>query len=257
MLAFDDAPLWLIFLLSLLLLFAAIECGCLLYSRAKQAVSSDIHTLEASILGLLALMIGFTFSMSLARYDMRRDEMLKEANAIGTAALRARLLPDPHSSRSLDLLRQYVGVRLDLIEANTSSDALREALKKSGEIQEALWQEVKAVAVLNNSPVPTGMFIESLNNMIDSQEKRLDALRNRVPGAVLFALYCLAIISMAFSGYASSSRKPVIRTPIYVTGCLIAMVILLIQDLDRPNKGLIRTNQQSIIDVARAIEGYR
>jgi hypothetical protein len=213
--------------------------------------------LEASVLGLLALMLGFTFSMSLSRYDMRRDELLKEANVIGTTALRARLLPAPHSTRSLDLLREYVGVRLTLIEAGSTADALRVAMKRSNEIQEALWQGAKAVAAVDHSPVPTGMFIESLNDMTDSQEKRLDAALNRVPGSVLLALYCLAAVGAAFSGYASRNQSPRARVPTYVTSFLVAMVILLIQDLDRSNTGFIQTNHQSMINVAHMIAGYR
>ena len=88
-------PLGLIFVLSLVALIGSALIGCYIGDRATERASASISTLDGAILGLLALMIGFTFSMSLIRFDARRDAVLQEANAIGTTALRARLLPAP------------------------------------------------------------------------------------------------------------------------------------------------------------------
>ena len=111
---YADFPLPLIFVVSLVLVLTACEIGHNLGLRADDRVSSNLSTLEASILGLLALMISFTFAMALSRFDTRRDAVLNEANAIGTTALRARLLPAPHNTQCLTLLREYVQIRLDI-----------------------------------------------------------------------------------------------------------------------------------------------
>ena len=91
-------------------------------------------------------MIGFTFAMSLSRFEARRDAVLNEANAIGTTALRARLLPEPHRTETLKLLREYVKIRLDITQRAVSQTELTTAIDRSNALQEALWQQAKAMA---------------------------------------------------------------------------------------------------------------
>ena len=105
--------------------------------------------------------------------------------------------------------------------------------------------------------VPTGLFIQTLNEMIDNHEKRLIAFRNRIPNIVLAALYGIAIVGSAFSGYATGLDRPRSRLTVYVMGALIAAMTLLIQDLDRPTGGFITTSQQPMIDAAAALAGYQ
>jgi hypothetical protein len=161
-------------------------------------------------------MVGFTFAMSLSRFEARRDAISAEADAIGTTALRARLLPEPHRKEVLELLRDYVKVRLD----------------------------------------PTGLFIQTLNEMIDDQAKRLAAIRNRVPNVVQLGLFGVAIVASGFAGYATGLDKRRSRFPVYLMGLLAGAVILLILDLDRPGAGFIEVSQQPIIDTASSIAGY-
>jgi hypothetical protein len=182
--------------------------------------------------------------------------LLNEANAIGTTALRARLLPEPHSTETLKLLREYVQVRLDITQRVPTPEEFSAAVSRSNEIHEALWQQAKAMAAKVNGIVPTGLFIQSLNELIDDQEKRLTALRNRVPNVVLLALYGVAAVAGAFSGYAGGLGNRSSRLPTYVMIFLISAVILLIQDLDRPSTGFITTSQQPMIDTAAAIAKY-
>ena len=92
--------------------------------------------------------------------------------------------------------------------------------------------------------------------MFDSQEKRLDALYARVPNVVILALYAAAIVAFLFAGYANGLQARRVRVPIYVMAVLVSTVILLIQDLDRPNAGFIIINQQPMIDTAASIEAY-
>jgi uncharacterized membrane protein YidH (DUF202 family) len=245
-----------VFLVSVAVILAASEIGRRLGARTTGRSGKNISTLESAILALLALMIGFTFAMALSRFEGRREAVLNEANSIGTTALRARLLPPPHRAEVLRLLREYVQVRLDLTQGIPSPMRLNATITRSNEIQEALWQQATAVARKDSGLVPTGLFIQTLNEMIDNQETRLTALRNRVPNIVLIALYGIAAIASGFTGYASGMEARRSRLPVYITGILICAVILLIQDLDRPGAGFITTSQQPMVDTAASIAGY-
>jgi hypothetical protein len=253
---FAEYSLPLIFVGSLLSILVASEVGRALGLLASRRQRENISTIEGAILGLLALLIAFTFSMALSRFEVRRDAVVDEANAIGTTALRARLLPAPFNTDSLKLLRDYVQIRLDLTERIATAPEIATALARSNAIQEALWQQAKAVAVKDNAMVPTGIFIQSLNEMIDNQEKRLSAIANRVPNIILMALYGIAIFAGAFSGYASGLDVQRARLPIYAMAVLVAAMVLLIQDLDRPSAGFIRISQQPMLDAAASISAF-
>jgi hypothetical protein len=252
----SDYSLALIFVVSLLAIFAATELGRQLGLIGSRRQRESISTIEGAILGLLALLIAFTFSMALSLYELRREALLNEANAIGTTALRARLLPAPNNAECLQLLREYIQTRLDIARSTASLPEVTAAVARSNAIQEALWQQAKALAGNDNALVPTGLFIQSLNEMIDDQEKRLTAFANRVPNIILMALYGVAIFSGAISGYASGLEVQRARLPIYAMAVLIAAMILLIQDLDRPSAGFIKVSQQPMVDVATSISAF-
>ena len=252
----SEPPLWLIFIASLIFILGASEVGHRFGLLAGDRSRENISTLEGAILGLLALMIGFTFAMALSRFEARRDAVLLEANAIGTTALRARLLPAPHNGECLKLLQEYVQIRLDITRRVANTEGLNASIARSNEIHEALWQQVKAVAAKDPSVVPTGLFIQTLNEMIDDQEKRLTAAFNRVPSIVLIALYGVAIVASAFAGYAAGLDGQRSRLSFYTMGVLVCAMILLIQDLDRPNAGFIKVSQQPIIDTAAIIATF-
>jgi hypothetical protein len=242
-----------IFLVGLAVIWAPSEIGWQLGSRGGGREGGNVSTLESAMLGLLALIIGFTFAMALSRFEARRVAVLNEANAIGTTALRARLLPESHRTDVLKLLKEYVQIRVDVVQSDPSMAELRTVVDRSNAIQEALWQHAKAIVAKDNSMVPTGLFIQTLNEMIDDQEKRLAAFRNRVPNVVLLGLFGIAAVTGGFAGYASGLDPKRNRLPVYIMGFLVSAVILLIFDLDRPGSGFIRNDQQSMIDVAASI----
>lgn len=249
-----DIPLPVLFVSSLALFSIASEISHWLGVRA--ANEANVATLEAAVLGLLALMLSFTFAMAAERFDARRDALLKEANAIGTAGLRARLLPAPHNAESLKLLRDYIGVRVSLVEGNSVATALDASVARSNELQERLWREAKSAAAKDNSFVPTGLYLQALNDAFDAQENRLTAYRHRVPRIVFIALYGIAAIGVGFSGYASGLERRKWRLPVYLVALLVASVILLIQDIDRPDSGSVRVSGQPIIDTANALAAF-
>ncbi len=251
---FEDTPLSAIFLVSVALFAAASEIGHGL--GLKSGREANIATLEAAVLGLLALMMSFTFAMAVTRFDERRNAMLQEANAIGTAALRARLLPAPLNAESLDLLKDYTAVRVQLAQSQERLAPLGAAVARSNELQERLWRVVRAAAAKDNAMVPTGLYIQALNDVVDSQERRLTAFRHRVPRVVIFALYGIAAVGIGFAGYASGLERSRWRLPVYLVNILVASVILLIQDIDRPDSGSVRVSADPLIDAANSIASY-
>jgi len=246
----------LISLAGLAVILAVSEIGWRLGVRADHQAAGNITTLESGMLGLLALMIAFTFSMALSRFDARREAVLNEANSIGTTALRARLLPEPHRTETLKLLRNYVQLRVDIVRSGASLAEAAAAIDQSNMIQEALWQQTIAIAAKDKAMIPTGLFVTSLNGMIDDQGKRLAALRARMPNFVLLTLFSIAAVAGGFAGFASGLDAKRTRLPIYVMAVLISAVIYLILDLDRPSSGFITNNQQPIIDAASTIDAF-
>jgi hypothetical protein len=149
-----------------------------------------------------------------------------------------------------------VQIRLDIAHRIPSRAELEAAIAKSNVVQEALWQQAKAVAAKDSMMVPTGLFVEALNQMIDNQETRLTEARNRVPNIVLLALYGITFVAITFTGYAAGIESRLWRPGAYITGLVAAAVILLIQDLDRPTAGFIIVSQQPLIDAAQSLAGY-
>jgi hypothetical protein len=256
MLDLYDYSLFTIFVFGVVLILAAGEIGRRIGIRAGAHGAGNPSTLESAVLGLMALMIGFTFAMALSRFEARRDAVLNEANAIGTTALRARLLPRPERDEVLRLLREYVSVRLDVTNRPVSRAELAAAIDKSNSIQEALWQQAKAMSAKDTGMVPTGLFIQTLNEMIDDNGKRLAALRNRVPNIVMLALFGIAAFGTAFAGYGSGLEARRAHLPIYLTALLLSGVILLILDLDRPGTGFVEVSQQPMVDTAASIAAF-
>jgi hypothetical protein len=248
-----DFPLLLIFLGGACIVFVACEIGWQLGKRNDGAgVSGNVSALEQALLGLLALMVGFSFLMGLTRFEARREAVVSEANAIGTAALRARLLPEPTRTETLKLLREYAQTRVDYLPTMKSLAQLPEAIARSNNIHEKLWRHVQTLSLKDNM-VATLLFIPALNEVIDNQAKRLSELRNQIPEAILIALFAIAAVSCGFAGYASRLDPLRNRLPAFITATLVNAVIFVILDLDSPRIGFIRIDQQPIVDMIASL----
>lgn len=253
----DAIPVGVWFLATAILLWVAIETGYRL-GRWRHSVRADekdqpVGAMVASILGLLALVLGFTFSLSATRFESRRQAALDEANAIGTTYLRSKLLPAAQRDEVGDALREYVEVRL---AGSYSSDysALDRAIARSDELHQQLWGAALDASAERDTPA-TALFVESLNELIDLHSVRLYAgLRSRIPlviwGALLF-LSLLAFLGVGYQcGLSATRRSPA------MLGFVVAfsVALYLIADLDRPQQGLLRVGQESIVDVQKMMQ---
>ncbi len=249
---------WAAYGLSMAAMLAAAELGRLIGvwwdHRHHEAMSANIPIFVGAALGLLSLMIGFTFSMTLSRFDARLSGVVNEANAIGTTALRARMLPEPHASDVKELLRAYVQLRIDATRTPASATSLERVIARSNELQAELWQHAAAVSAADPRSVPAGLFVQAVNEMIDLQETRLAAGRNRVPAVVFFLLYAVGVVAIGLSGYVeglAGGREG--RIPVAIMAVMIASVIAVVGDLDRSQGGFITVGQQAMENVKEGL----
>jgi hypothetical protein len=253
----DAVPLWLLFVLMIAASWAAVEGGYRLgkWRRARTAEEKEapVGAMVGAILGLLAFMLAFTFGLAASRFDDRRQMVLEEANAIGTTYLRARLLPEPQRGESARLLREYVDARLRTVEEGK----LAEAIARSEELHELLWAEAVKAAERQPGPI-TGLYVQSLNEVIDLHAKRIQvSLRNRIPLVIWAGLFVLAVLGMASVGYqsglAATRRSPAMSALVLA----FAGVLFLIADLDRGQEGLLQVNQQAMVDLQRSMKAAK
>jgi len=235
------------------LIFLAVEAGFRVgrwrQRRAEHEKETPVGAIAAAILGLLAFLVAFTFGMAASRFETRRGLVLDEANAIGTTYLRAALVPDPHRTEIRTLLREYVDLRLGGVEPGMAVPALARSEKLQGQ----LWAQ--AVSVAEKKPTPiTGLFIQSLNEVIDLHAKRVTlGMRNRIPITIWGALYFTAILAMVGVGYHEGLVSTTRTLATLVLVVTFAGVLGLLADLDRPQEGLIRVSQQAMIDLRKSM----
>ena len=250
----DLLPIWGVFLATVAVVLLAVEGGFRLGQyrrrRSEQEDRPPVGEMVAATLGLLAFLLAFTFGLAASRFDVRRGLVIDEANAIGTTALRAGLLPEPHRSDVQHLLREYVDVRLEAVQPGK----LSRSISRAEELHARLWAHAIAVGEKNPGSIVVGLFVASLNEVIDLHAKRLAlGVRNRIPGAIWAALSFVAIIGTSVMGYhaglAGSGRSLALLALVLA----FSAVVTLIADLDRPQEGLLRVSQQTMIDLQRTL----
>src|SRR3954469_22530535 len=215
------------------------ELGNLIGRRLRKAhiEGGDIGTLTGAALGLLALLLAFSFSIALSRYEARRNMVLEEANAIGSTANFALMLPKTSQESILSLLRDYTTVRIGL-GVPFNPPKMEHDVARSLALQSQLWQH--AVAITQEAPqsLPAYRFVASLNEMNNIHERRLTVLRNHVPPEVMIILIAVSMVAMGFTGYHAGvvgTHRRIINLIMPVT---VAVLIVLVVDLDRPSRGL-------------------
>jgi hypothetical protein len=246
----DFAPLWAVFAGSLAIALVAAEIGHRLgrvrYRNAEHEKEPTVGGIVAAELGLLAFLLAFTFGLAASRFEARRETLLDEANAIGTTFLRSQMLPEPEQSEIRRLLREYVDLRLAAVQ----EAQLEPGIQRSIQIQDELWKKAVSAAEKDARSIPTGLFIQSLNDLIDLHAKRLlVGLRSRIPMTVWLVLFTVAALSFGSLGY-HSGLTGARRSPIVLTLAItFAFVLWMVIDLDRPLEGFLRISQQPMIEL--------
>jgi hypothetical protein len=228
--------------------------GRRLHDGKDEALKTQVNGLQGSLLGILALLLGFTFSQSLQRYDARSAAVVEEANAIGTTYLRADLLPGELAAESRGLLRDYVDlrVRAGMVSLDRQDDR-KELQQAAFDLQQRIWRLAVQAAAVSDKPPTINLYLQTVNDMIDSNARRDAALDRHVPELVLFLLYGTFILTGGLIGYAAGVSGSRVSKGSFILVSLIVVLVFIIIDLDRPRRGLIEVNQASLISLAEAV----
>jgi hypothetical protein len=238
------------------ILVVALEVGRLLGARARASADAETRSyatgVQTAILGLLALLLGFAFSLSASHFVANRDLVTEEANAIDTAFRRADLAAEPQRSSLKQQLRRYLETRIAYYTPDLDAPGRLRIDEESYAIQEDLWRTTRAAA--ERSPTyMTALLVYAINRVIEMHETRVDAARNHIPRVVMWLLLSMAGAGTALTGYVSVYGRGRHRSPTAIIVVLIALVLVAIVDLDRPIRGLTHGGQPSLIKLRRVM----
>jgi hypothetical protein len=210
-------------------------------------------SVETASLGLLALLLGFSFSLVASRFDSRRQVIVREANAISTAYLGAELLAEPHRSELQAMLRRYVVTRIRAYDLGTLAAA--DAAIRSKEIQDTLWKREIVAAHDERVPVVFATAVaRALSEVNDSSEAAVSAFENKMPASIMRLLFAIAFIATWIAGYCNGVRGKRLLLVLFVQPLLIALVITVIADMDEPFRGWLRVSRNPLVRAQESMQ---
>lgn len=228
------------------LFLAMVVCLEIGYRVGRRRIERDgathegLGSIETATFAMLGLLLGFAFSGALGRFDNKRDLIVQEANAIGTAYLRLDLAPTSDQPELRRLFREYLDARISVYGTPQDDEATSRSIAAADAIQQRVWSAVIESANRDTSQNVARMIVPAINDMIDITTVRTVALYTRLPDAILALLLIAALCSAMTAGYAMSRRgqRSILHVMLYATS--IAMTIYVVLDLEHPRRGLIR-----------------
>jgi hypothetical protein len=208
----------------------------------------DFDIVRAATLTLLGLMIGFTFSMAVTRYDQRKTLEEAEANAVGTEYLRIGLLPAEEAARLRELTGQYLDQRIAFYLAQDQRDVARINVA-TAKLQGDLWAAVARVATADPTPV-MALVVAGMNDVLNSQGYTQAAYWNRIPVAAWSMLILMSIACNLLIGFGERRKGSLL---LLVFPVVVSISFLLIADIDSPRGGIIRVNPQNLLATAESM----
>lgn len=251
----DRLNSWMLLTATVAIVLASLEAGYRLgvfrHRRSDSEKETPVGEVVAATLGLLAFLLAFTFGFAASRFESRKELVIQEANAVGTAWLRAGLLPAPESAESRNLYRDYVAARLEGVQTGDLASVIRQ----SEELHLRLWKHAENAAGKQDSMVRTGLYIQALNEVIDLHTERIAmGTQNRIPAVIWIALFAETVLAMGAMGYHAGLTGTSRSLVAFSIALAFSGVIVLIADLDNPAMGMIRTGQQALVDVQKMME---
>jgi hypothetical protein len=208
---------------------------------SSESVRQDFGVIQSATLTLLALIIGFSFSMAIGRYDQRKIYEEAEANAIGTEYVRADLLPPEEASKVRELLRQYTDLRVRFYTTRDLDELNRIGLQTT-QTQNRLWTTVSQVATAQPTPV-RALAVAGMNDVLNSQGYTQAAWWNRIPVGAWCLMFGIAVLANLLVGYGAHK----VRVKLFMMFPLaVAISFFLIADIDSPRRGVIRVSPQNM-----------
>jgi len=239
-------------LLILLLLILALESGFRLgrfvirRRTPTEAEKSSINFATAGMVGLLAFLLGVSLSMASDRYQQRRDSVLHEANAIGTAWLRAQVATGAEGETLQRLLRDYTETRIAAVRGSPDNAEVDRFNQRTNALQTEMWRSVRAVAERAPTPI-SGLLMSSFNEMFDLALSNRRNFATHVPAYVLRLLLTVSILTVGAVGFGFGivGNRQVILSLLLLA--VWALAIVLIIDIDRPQSGGVRIDPAPLI----------
>ena len=247
---------WELALLLAGILFGATVLGLVVgryLSHHAATLREPIGTVQAALLTLVGLVLAFGLAMAVSRYDARRAAVVGDANTIGTAYLRAQLLPEPMRSRSLPLFVAYTDASLDVSGSVPGSAAARRAAATQLAIQRRLWRlsgQADAAEPVASAP---RLYVESLNEMIDMQTTRVSALNNRVPSEILLIEVVGAATALGLMAFYLAMLSRGVVT-VLLAASLLTLLLFVSFDLDRPTRGFITVPDAPLVSLRTSMD---
>ncbi|BAN27795.1 bestrophin-like domain [Caballeronia insecticola] len=243
-----------LFIVLLALFIAAVAFGAYVLRRVAVLPDrdrEDFNIVQTSTLTLLALLVGFSLSMAVSRYDQRKNLEEGEANAIGTEFVRADLADAAQSAKIRSALIRYTKLRLADYRTR-ASDTLNSIERDTANVQTELWQ--LATEVARDKPTPiSALVVAGMNDTLNSQDYAEAARINHIPLGAWFLMIVIAVMACAVQGYGAkgSLRKGLLLTILPAT---VALSLALISDIDSPRGGIIHVEPQNLARLLKSIE---
>jgi hypothetical protein len=236
---------------SLVVLWLSVQLGAYLRKKLpppQDDERSDLGLVINSSLTLLALIIGFSFSMAVSRYDQRKNYEEEEANAIGTEYVRADLLPSSDAGKVKELLRQYLDHRLVFFTTRDEQE-LDRTNNETTQLQDQMWSIVQHAAAAQPTPI-IGLVVSGMNDVLNRQGYTQAAWWNRIPVGAWSLMIALGVCCCILVGYGSHQQQ---RVLIIILPFLLSVAFFLIADIDSPRRGIIRVHPQNLISLQESL----
>jgi hypothetical protein len=221
-------------------------------AKDHDAAKQGLGAVEGAVFGLLGLLIAFTFSGAGVRFDTRRQLIVEETNAIGTAYLRLDMLPASVQPSLREYFRRYLDSRLAIYQKLPDVAAAKEELAKSNDLQTEIWrQAVAAVRAEGAPPAAAVLLLPALNEMFDITTTRTMAIQLHPPAVVFVMLFGLALLASMLAGYGMAGGKARKWLHMFGFALIMSLSAYVILDLEFPRLGLIRVDafDQALVDL--------
>lgn len=243
----------LVLALTFLVLYSATLIGAFISKRRpalREGEHESFNLVMTATLTLLALLIGFSFSMAINRYDQRKIYEEDEANAIGTEYLRTDLLPPVAATNVRTLLITYLDQRILFYETRDASQ-LQKINAETARLQSDLWAAVQVQAVKTPTPV-MALAVSGMNDVLNAQGYTQSAWWNRIPRGAWVLMAVIAILSNLMVGY-GMHQKGTKSTLLLILPLIFSISLFLVSDIDSPRGGIIRVHPQNLASLAQSL----
>ena len=251
-------PIWVTAVIIFIMLLVMLEIGYWLgrwrqhMTSEREIVSGDIAL--TSMYAILGLVMAFTYSFTISRADNRKQSIIAEANALGTAFLRADFVAEPNRTELRTLLRGYTETRLISSGDGASMKRMQKVLDNSLQLQSELWPITVRIIEEGSHGAIDSLIVQSINEVIDMHSIRVASAFDRLPIAIFWLLLFNASVVLAVSGYNKGLMKNMNRLRMTALVLVLTAVMMTIIDFDRGLDGFVKTSQQPIIDVLASMD---